>query len=68
MTVKTIQIKLKKLANKEQAEILQRFFKTGPGEYGEGDVFIGVKVPQLRQLAKEYIDIYLNECSTASFF
>ena len=54
MTVRDIQKRLKKLGNKEHAAISQRFFKTGPGEYGEGDVFIGVTVPELRKLAKEY--------------
>jgi 3-methyladenine DNA glycosylase AlkD len=62
MEIKTIQKKLKKLASEEKAEILQRFFKTGPGEYGEGDIFIGVKVPEIRQVAKEHGDIPLKEC------
>ena len=54
MDVQNIQRKLKQLGSKEKAKILQRFFKTGPGEYGEGDAFIGIKVPELRKLAKEY--------------
>ena len=62
MSVETIQAKLKKLSSKEKAKTLQRFFKTSPGEYGEGDIFLGVKVPELRQVAKEYIDISLKEC------
>lgn len=61
MTVEIIRTKLQKLADKEKAKILQRFFKTGPGEYGEGDIFLGVNVPMLRKLAKEHDAIPLNE-------
>ena len=53
MTIPEIQRKLRKLANKEKARILQGFFKTGPGQYGEGDVFLGITVPLLRKLARE---------------
>ena len=54
---KNIQQKLQQLENQEKAKILQRFFKTGPGEYGEGDVFLGIQVPVLRKLAREYQNI-----------
>ena len=59
--MKNIEKRLKQLANRETAEIQQKFFKTGPGEYGEGDIFIGVRVPDLRKLAKEFQDLTFSE-------
>ena len=53
MCVPEIQAKLRAFASEENAKTAQWFFKTGPGEYGEGDQFIGVRAPDLRQLAKE---------------
>ncbi len=61
MTTRNIRQKLQQLGSEEKANVLRRFFKTGPGEYGEGDVFIGVRVPELRKLVKEYPDITLKE-------
>jgi 3-methyladenine DNA glycosylase AlkD len=52
---------LQKLANKERAVSVAHYFKTGKGEYGEGDVFIGLTVPQVRGIAKKYKELPLAE-------
>lgn len=49
------------LAVPKHASDLERFFKTGPGEYGEGDVFIGVTVPQSRSVAKKFLHMPIGE-------
>ena len=49
------------LSNRRRAHDLQKFFQTAPGQYGEGDVFLGLTVPQVRTVAKEYKAISLNE-------
>ncbi|MFC9996221.1 DNA alkylation repair protein [Nocardia sp. NPDC127526] len=61
LTAAAVRAELAKVADAADAIHLQRFFKTGPGEYGEGDVFIGVRVPQTRKVAKAFAGIALPE-------
>jgi len=48
---------LKRKANPEKAKLLMRFFKTGKGQYGEGDIFLGIMVPESRELVKKYCEL-----------
>ena len=52
MTAQEIINYMESLQNEKQRQILMGFFKTGPGEYGEGDEFLGLKVPQTREVVK----------------
>ena len=52
---------LLKCANPEKAKILSKFFKTGKGQYGEGDVFLGVTVPEQQRIATKYPEISLKD-------
>jgi len=61
MIARKIQKRLRQFATREKARVLQGFFKTGPGEYGEGDIFLGVVVPDIRRVAKEFQDAPLRE-------
>lgn len=51
---------IKERANLEKSKLLQRFFKTGKGEYGEGDIFLGISVPEQRKIAKEFKEILVE--------
>ena len=55
--MESLSSELQKKSDKKKAELLQRFFKTGKGEYGEGDVFIGLTVPMIRHIARQFDDI-----------
>ena len=61
MNLKDLQKETKKLANPKKAKSYQWFFKTGKGEYGEGDEFYGITVPESRKVAKKYKDLSFSE-------
>ncbi len=61
MTIEQLRLQLRQLANPETSRLLQRYFKTGPGQYGAGDLFLGIKVPPLRNLARQGCGIAHDE-------
>ena len=61
MSATQVQKEIQALANRGIAHDLQKFFQTAPGQYGEGDVFLGLTVPQVRSIAREYKGISLRE-------
>jgi 3-methyladenine DNA glycosylase AlkD len=61
MTAESLERELQKYANAQDATFLQRFFKTDEGQYGEGDVFIGVRVPDTRHVCKLFQTLPLIE-------
>lgn len=64
MRAEDVSRELQSLADPAKAAILQRFFKTGPGQYGDGDIFLGVIVPKSRQVAKKFSQLPLEEIRT----
>ena len=62
--LKTVRDALKAHSDESTARILKRFFKTGPGDYGEGDRFMGVRVPAIRQVARKFRDLPLTDTLT----
>jgi 3-methyladenine DNA glycosylase AlkD len=61
MTDEILRKELERLGDAQQAAFLQKFFKTGPGQYGEGDRFRGIRVPVLRKLAKRSRGVPVEE-------
>jgi len=60
MMLDLIRAELAGHASESQAAVARRFFKTGPGEYAEGDQFIGVRVPAIRRIARKYRNLELD--------
>jgi 3-methyladenine DNA glycosylase AlkD len=56
-----VKSELEKISDPEHAQKLQGFFQTGPGEYGEGDIFLGIRVPNQRKIAKKFRSIPLSD-------
>src|SRR3989344_4643547 len=60
-TILELRKEINLLADAKKAKFLQSYFKTGKGEYGEGDIFIGISVPELRKIAHKFHSLSLND-------
>jgi 3-methyladenine DNA glycosylase AlkD len=56
-----IKNEMAQLSDPDRAKNLSWFFKTGKGQYGEGDIFLGIPVPEQRKVAKKYVDLSLED-------
>ena len=61
MSLDDLKLDLRKESDSEKAKILQRFFKTGKGEYGEEDIFLGITVPKQKEIAIKYESLALKD-------
>lgn len=59
--ISKIRLELKNSKDPQKAKILQRFFKTGVGQYAEGDIFLGITVPTSRKIAQKFRDLQFGE-------
>ena len=60
-TLAAVRKRLRELGDPKDAAFLQRFFRTGPGEYGAGDKFHGIRVPVTRRVAREFRNLSLDD-------
>lgn len=61
LTANRVKQALKQLASDEYAQVAKRFFKTGPGQYSEEDIFWGIRVPDQRKVVRNFRDLPLDE-------
>src|SRR3989344_127795 len=59
--MKELFLEIKNKSSEERAQTSKRFFKTGKGEYGEGDEFLGLTVPDCRKISREFVKVELKD-------